>query len=109
MGNVNNETTNSSSNIERASNNVTGAVRKLWLEKSIAEDIVSSFQSEEYAEGKEFGYDEIYQTLRKLWYFEATKKQIFSLANHEMTAKEVKVLDEIILSYASKKKETGEK
>ena len=103
------ETKNSAETIKYASTNVAGVFRKLWLEKAIADDIVKSFQEEKiYSEKEDIDYGYIYQILKSKWYFEAAKRQMFMYANHEMNAREVEILDQIIRTYAQKRKSTNE-
>lgn len=103
------ETKNSAETIKYASTNVAGVFRKLWLEKSIADEIIKSFEEEkDFAEKGDFDYGDVYRILKSKWYFEAAKRQIFMFANHEMSGREVEVLDQIIRTYAEKRKSTNE-
>ena len=82
-------------------------INRRWeLESSIADKIVDAFSEPEFVKNNEFSSSEIYKTLKEHWYFEAVKKQIWGLANHEMSTREVEVLDDILRTYIGKMKET---
>lgn len=89
--------------LEIASINVEWLVERLWLEKSVSADIIKVFNTPEFEANLDFSVSEIYDTLREKGYFEATRKQIWSLTNHEMTKRELEVINEILQTYAYNK------
>lgn len=82
------------------------AMKKWELESSIADKIIDSFSEPEFAKNDEFSTEEIYKTLKGHWYFAAVKKQIWGLANHEMSSREVAVLNDILRSYIGRATKT---